>query len=73
MMLKNVLNTQNIVVGPQENFYGDLKLDLTPSKRIFAPMATLKSGSEKSKIQKILLFLSFLRIGASSDPNFFRA
>ena len=34
-------------------------------------MATLKSGSEKSKIQKNLLFLSFLRIGASSDPNFF--
>ena len=32
-------------------------------------MATLKSGSEKSKIQKILLFLSFLRIGASSDQE----
>ena len=68
MMLENVLDTQNMVVGPQENFLRRLEV---LSKRFFAPMAILKSGSEKSKIQKNLLFLSFLRIGASSDPNFF--
>ena len=34
-------------------------------------MATMKSGSEMAKNQNFLLFLSFLRIDASSDPNFF--
>ena len=53
MMLENVLDTQNMVVGRQENFLLRLEVGfLSLSKRFFATVVTLKSGSEKSKIKK---------------------
>ena len=77
MIMENVLNTQNIVLGRQENFIRRLK-EATWSYFALSQggfsllMATTKSGSEKSKIQHFLLFLSFLGIDALLDPNFFR-
>ena len=49
MMLKNVLHTQNIVLGRQEMFLRRLEVGFHSPKAFFASTATMKSDSEISK------------------------
>ena len=73
MMLENVLDTQNMVVGRQENFLRRLEVGFHSLKAVFRSHGDPEIWFRKVKNPKNLHFLSFLRIGASSDPNFFRA
>ena len=70
MMLENVLDTQNMVVGRQENFLRRLEVGFHSLKTVFPSHGDPEIWFRKVKIQKNLLFLRCLRIDASPGPIF---
>ena len=70
MMLENVLDTQNMVVGRQKNFIRRLEVGFHSLKEVFRSHGDHEIWFRKIKNLFFLLFLSFLGIDASLYPNF---